>query len=123
MFDLHKLADQVFASDENITLLCVVDNQYKLLGLKIREGRSTYATEESIRDYVSIAAPIVVEAFAKREQFLGHVEGVLCKYEKRLLLFCPMGERIVVLGFEPKAETVLVDRAVAILKEVSALLN
>jgi hypothetical protein len=121
--NFDKFAELVFASDPNVVSVCVVDDQYKVLGLVIRKGARIYTTEENIRNYISLAASIVVDSFAKREHDLGILRLVTARYDKFVLSFAPVKEKLVVLGFDPNVVTPLAAKALEVIREASSFLE
>lgn len=121
--NFDKFAELVFASDPNVVSVCVVDDRYKVLGLMIRKGARIYTTEENIRNYISLAASIIVDSFAKREHDLGILRLVTARYDKFVLSFAPVKDKLVVLGFDPNAVTPLVAKALELIQAASSFLE
>jgi len=120
--DLKRYSEHVFLSDPDVVSVCVVDERYEMLGLFVREGLGIYASEEYIRQYISITAPLVVEAFKKRERDLGTLGVVVVRYEKFVLSISPVQDKIVILGFRPSVVFPFAERLSRIINEPSSTL-
>lgn len=123
VLNFGNFAERVLASDPNISWVGLVDNEYKVVGLEVRKGATVYSPEESIRQFFSIVAPLVVDTFARREQILGTLEGVTAKYEKRVLFFGPLEGKVVILSFEPNVTVPLISQAAQTVRKAASMLD
>jgi hypothetical protein len=123
VLNFSKFAEQVFKSDPNISWVGVVDYEYKVLGLEVRKGGTVYSPEESIRDFFSLVAPIVVDAFGRRQHILGSLEGITAKYEKRIIFMGPLEGKVVILSFEPNVTLQFMSRARETITQAASLLD
>jgi hypothetical protein len=123
VLNFSKFAESIFASDPNISWVGVVDDKYDVLGLEIRKGGTVYSPEESIRQFFSIVAPLVVDAFVRREHILGKLEGVTVKYEKRILIFGRLEGKTVILSFEPNVTLRFMNQAIETITKAASLLD
>ncbi len=108
--DFDKFAERVFESDPTIVSVGVVDDRCSVVGLALRKEARIYASDEYIQNYVSLAAPIVVQTFARREKDLGRLQLVTARYERFVLCFSSRKERVIVLGFDPESGKFAIDQ-------------
>jgi len=109
----------MFNADPLIVFVGLLDDQCNVVGLEIREGYHVMSSKESISDYISTAAPIVVGSFVRRQQIWGNLTAVMAKHEKRIVVYSPLKEQIVVAGFDPQAPTPILNRTVENIKNAS----
>ena len=89
-----------FRAESAVRYIAIVDNEYRVLASKQREGSPSYMNEEQTRNFASIVPEIIVEAVEKLTPYLGKVGGITAHYEKALVIFYRFEEFIVFMSFE-----------------------
>jgi len=97
--DIPKFAEEVFAKDQRVRYVGVIDNEYHVLISKMREGISSVTTDEQERNFVQIIPPIIVDAVEKMQPMLGKLDNVTLRYEKVLIVFFHLHGLVVILTF------------------------
>ena len=110
----------MFKADSRVRYIGVVDEEYHVLASIQRAGTTSFTSDETTRNFVSIVPQIIVEAVEKLSPFLGEVSGITAHYDKVLMLFYRVGSIIVVLSFEPKVETPFYDKITETFRRISA---
>lgn len=77
----------------------------------IREcgGVSSLTPAQTDRDFMTIAAPLMVDAAEKLRPFCGAIKRMAVRYDKVLLVFYRTTAHLVILSLEPQVEQALLD--------------
>ena len=103
--NVEKFAEEAFRKDNRIRYVGIVDNEFHILFLKMREAVQSLTTEEQERNFVQLMPPIIVDAVEKMQPLLGKFDTVTVRYEKVLLVFFRMNSLVVTLSFDPNVTT------------------
>lgn len=103
--DVEAFVHEMFNVDSSIRYIAVVTGEYRVLASKQREGVPTFASDEAARNFISIVPQIIVESVEKLSPFLGKVGGITAHYEKVLMIFYHIDDLIIIISFQPEAET------------------
>ena len=103
--DLDEFAKSLASSESRIVFIGIVDNLFKLRYSNFREGAKFYADREVIRNFMTIAPRLVVDELEKLEPVLGDIGAVLVRFEKRVLVFTPLDNYVIVVGLETDVPT------------------
>jgi len=76
----------------------------------MREGTPSLTPPQADRDFMTIAAPIMVGAAEKLKPFCGTIRRVTVRYDRVLLVFYRTAAHLVILSLEPKVDQVLLDK-------------
>jgi hypothetical protein len=109
MLDVDAFIREMLGAESAVRYIAIVDNEYRVLASKQREGSPTYMSEEETRNFASIVPEIIVEAVEKLTPFLGEVGGITAHYEKALVIFYRFEEFIVFMSFETNVKTPFYD--------------
>jgi len=118
--DTEAFAQEMFKVDSSIRYIAIVNNEYRILASKHREGVTPLTSEETDRNFISIIPGIIIEAVEKLSPFLGPVAGITAHYQKALLMFYRLENLIVVMSFQPEQETPFYNRITEAFRRLSA---
>lgn len=110
----------MFKSEPQIRYIAIVDTNYRVITSKQRDGVPSFASDETIRNFMSIVPHIIIESVEKLAPFLGEVGGVTAHYANCLVIFYKVGDLIVVISFQPNVETPFYDRVTESFRQKSA---
>jgi len=110
----------MFKADQAVRYVAIVDSEYHVLISSQREGVPSYATDEIVRNFMSIVPEIILESVEKLFPFLGEVSGVTAHYGKALVIFYRFGKLIVVISFQTGVETPFYNRITEAFSKLSA---
>lgn len=109
MPDLKELTENIFKLDRRIRYLAILNHHYDLLESRMREGVPSLTPAQTDRDFMTLAAPLMVGAAEKLRPFCGAIKRVSVRYDKVLLVFYWTTAHLVILSLEPQAEQALLD--------------
>ncbi len=75
----------------------------------MREGIASLTPDQTDRDFMTIAAPLMMDAAEKLRPFCGTIKTLVIRYDKTLLVFYRTAAHLVILSLDPRVEEVLVD--------------
>jgi hypothetical protein len=107
--DLKELTGNIFKLDQRIRYIAILNHHYDLLESKMREGVASLTPAQTDRDFMTLAAPLMVGSAEKLRPFCGAIRRVTVRYEKVLLVFYWTTAHLVILSLEPHAEQALLD--------------
>ncbi len=106
---LKEVTDSIFKLDKRIRYIAILNHQYDLLESRMREGVASLTPAQTDRDFMTIAAPLMVGAAEKLRPFCGAIRRVAVRYDKVLLVFFWTTAHLVILSLEPQVEPALLD--------------
>ncbi len=109
MADVKGITDRIFELDKRIRYVAILNHQYNLLESKMREGIQSLTPDQTDRDFMRLAAPLMVDAAEKLRPFCGANRRISVRYDKVLLVFYKTAAHLVVVSLEPSAEQALLD--------------
>ena len=104
------IADVIFGLDKRIRYVAILNHQYDLLESKMREGTTSLTPAQTDREFMTIAAPVMVGAAEKLKPFCGSMRRVVVRYDRVLLVFYRTLVNLVVLSLELSADEALLDK-------------
>jgi hypothetical protein len=104
-FDLDGFAKLLASSESRIVFIGIVDSLFKLRYSNFREGAKLYADLDVIRNLMTISARLVKDDLAKLEPILGKLSTALVRFEKRVLVFTPVDDYVIVVGLDTDVPT------------------
>ena len=116
----ESFIEEMFEIEPEIRYIAIVDTNYRVITSRQREGIPSFASDETVRNFVSIVPHIIIESVEKLAPFLGEVGGVTAHYANCLVIFYKVDNLIVVISFQPNAETPFYDRVTESLRQKSA---
>ena len=105
-----SIADTIFELDKRIRYVAILNHQYDLLESKMREGITSLTPAQADREFMTIAAPVMVGAAEKLKPFCGTIRRVAVRYDRVLLVFYRTLVNLVILSLEPSVDEVLLDK-------------
>ena len=112
------IADVIFGLDKRIRYVAILNHQYDLLESKMREGTTSLTPAQTDREFMTIAAPVMVGAAEKLKPFCGSMRRVVVRYDRVLLAFYRTLVNLVVLSLELSADEALLDKIGSSVKQL-----
>ena len=112
------IADVIFGLDKRIRYVAILNHQYDLLESKMREGTTSLTPAQTDREFMTIAAPVMVGAAEKLKPFCGGMRRVVVRYDRVLLVFYRTLVNLVVLSLEPSVDEALLDKIGSSVKQL-----
>jgi hypothetical protein len=112
------IADVIFGLDKRIRYVAILNHQYDLLESKMREGTTSLTPAQTDREFMTIAAPVMVGAAEKLKPFCGSMRRVVVRYDRVLLVFYRTLVNLVVLSLEPSVDEALLDKIGSSVKQL-----
>ena len=117
--DSEGFIRSMFEADAGISHIAIVNNEYRFIASKQREGVSSFTTLQTEKDFMSIIPPIIVDAVEKMQPFFGHLNGLVAHYEKVLMIFYRIGEMVVIVTYAPDVATPFYDKITGAFEKLS----
>ena len=76
----------------------------------MREGVASLTPAQTDRHFMTIAAPVMVDAAEKLKPFCGNISRVIVRYDRVLLVFYRTAAHLVILSLEPDTDQALLDK-------------
>jgi hypothetical protein len=108
--DIKEIIESIFKLDKRIRYIAILNHHYDLLESRMREGVSSLTPAQTDHDFMTIAAPGMVDASEKLRPFAGAIKRVTVRYDKVLLVFYRTTAHLVVLSLEPQVDQALLDK-------------
>jgi hypothetical protein len=105
MIDVETFIQEMLVAEQAVRYVCIIDNEYRVLASRQREGVSSLMPDDRVRNFASIVPAIILESVEKLAPFLGEVDGVTAHYEKVLVVFYRFQNLVVFLSLEPEVKT------------------
>ncbi len=96
-----RLADELFALDERVRYVAVLDRNHKLVESRMRSAVHSLTPQEYDRKFMGSVPPIVMDTLSQLEPQCGPVNHVSIQYEKVDMIFFPLNTQIIALSLEP----------------------
>ena len=112
------IADVIFRLDERIRYVAILNHQYDLLESKMREGTTSLTPAQTDREFMTIAAPVLIRAAEKLKPFCGNMRRVAVRYDRVLLVFYRTLVNLVVISLEPSVDEALLDKIGSSVKQL-----
>jgi hypothetical protein len=109
LLNLEETTENIFRLDKRIRYVAILNHQYDLLDSRMREGFSSLTPAQTDRDFMTIAAPLMVDAAGKLRPFCGAIRRIAVRYDKALLVFYRTTAHLVILSLEPQVEQAVLD--------------
>ncbi len=107
--DIKEITQSIFKLDKRIRYIAILNHQYDLLESRMREGVPSLTPDQTDRHFMTIAAPLMVDAADKLRPFCGAIRRIVVRYDKVLLVFYRTTAHVVILSLEPQVEQALLD--------------
>jgi hypothetical protein len=107
--DIKEITDNIFKLDTRVRYVAILNHRYGLLESRMREGVASLTPAQTDRDFMTIAAPLMMDAAEKLRPFCGAIRRLAVRYDKVLLVFYRTAAHLVILSLEPQVEQALLD--------------
>jgi hypothetical protein len=107
--DIKEISENIFKLDQRIRYVAILNHQYDLLESSMREGVASLTPAQTDRHFMTIAAPLMVDAAEKLKPFCGNIRRVIVRYDRILLVFYRTAAYLVILSLEPDTDQALLD--------------
>ena len=104
------IADTIIGLDKHIRYVALLNHQYELIESKMREGTASLTPAQTDREFMTIAAPLMVGAAEKLKPFCGAIRHVTVRYDRVLLVFYRTLVHLVILSLDPTIDEVSLDK-------------
>jgi hypothetical protein len=107
---IKEIIENILKIDNQIRYVAILNHHYDLLESKMREGVTSLTPDQTDRHFMTIAAPLMLDAAEKLRPFCGNMRRVAVRYDKVSLVFYRTAAHIVILSLEPVAGQPLLDK-------------
>ena len=109
MVDIKGIAENIFKLDKRIRYVAILNPRYDLLESKMREGVSSLTPAQTDRDFIRMAAPLMVDSAEKLRPFCGTMRHLTVRYDKVFLALYRTAAHLLILSLEPQVDQALLD--------------
>ena len=104
MSSIKEVTESIFKLDNRIRYIAILDPSYNLLESKMREGVSSLTPPQADRDFMKMAAPLMINSAEKLRPFCGELRRLTVRYDKAFLAIYRTALHLLVLSFDPQVE-------------------
>jgi len=109
MLDIKEVIENIFKLYKRIRYVAILNPRYDLLESKMREGVSSLTPAQTDRDFMSMAAPLMVGSAEKLRPFCGAMRRIAVRYDKVFLALYRTAAHLLILSLEPQVDQALLD--------------
>ena len=109
MLDVKGVTENIFKLDDRIRYVAILNRKYDLLESKMRDGVSSLTPEQTDRDFVKMAAPLMIDSAEKLRPFCGGVRRLTVRYDKVFLAMYRTALHLLILSLETSVDQALLD--------------
>ncbi len=109
MVDIKGITESIFKLDKRIRYVAILNPRYDLLESKMREGVSSLTPAQTDRDFIRMAAPLMVDSAEKLRPFCGTMRRLTVRYDKVFLALYRTAAHLLILSLEPQVDQALLD--------------
>jgi hypothetical protein len=109
MLDIKEITENIFKLDKRIRYVAILNPRYDLLESKMRKGVSSLTPAQTDRDFIRMAAPLMVDSAEKLRPFCGTMRRLTVRYDKVFLAFYRTAAHLLILSLEPQVDQALLD--------------
>jgi hypothetical protein len=110
MLDIKEVTESIFKLDKRIRYVAILNPKYDLLESKMREGVSSLTPAQTDRDFMKMAAPLIVDSAEKLRPFCGAMKRLTVRYDKVFLALYRTAAHVLILSLEPQVDQALLDQ-------------
>jgi len=104
MSSIKEVTESIFKLDNRIRYIAILNPSYNLLESKMREGVSSLTPPQADRDFMKMAAPLMINSAEKLRPFCGELRRLTVRYDKAFLAIYRTALHLLVLSFDPQVE-------------------
>jgi len=108
--DIKEVTENIFKLDKRIRYVAILNPRYDLLGSRMREGVPSLTPAQTDRDFMKMAAPLMIESVEKLRPFCGAMRRLTVRYDKVFLALFRTAAHLIILSLEPQVDQALLDR-------------
>lgn len=109
MLDIREVAENIFKLDKRIRYVAILNPRYNLLESKMREGVSSLTPAQTDRDFMKVAAPLIIDSAEKLRPFCGEMRRLTVRYDKVFMAMYRTTVHLLILSLEPEVDQALLD--------------
>ncbi len=109
MVDIKEITENIFKLDKRIRYVAILNPRYDLLESKMREGVSSLTPAQTDRDFIRMAAPLMIDSAEKLHPFCGAMRRLTVRYDKVFLALYRTAAHLLMLSLEPQVDQALLD--------------
>ena len=109
MLDIKEVAENIFKLDKRIRYVAILNPRYDLLESKMRDGVSSLTPAQTDRDFMKMAAPLMIDSAEKLRPFCGAMRRLTVRYDKVFLALYRTALYLLILSLEPQVDQALLD--------------
>jgi hypothetical protein len=110
MLDIKEVTESIFKLDKRIRYVAILNPRYDLLESRMREGVSSLTPAQTDRDFMKMAAPLIVDSAEKLRPFCGAMRRLTVRYDKVFLALYRTAAHLLILSLEPQVDQALLDQ-------------
>ena len=103
------MAENIFKLDKRIRYVAILNPRYDLLESKMRDGVSSLTPAQTDRDFMKMAAPLMIDSAEKLRPFCGAMRRLTVRYDKVFLALYRTALYLLILSLEPQVDQPLLD--------------
>jgi len=109
MVDIKEVTENIFRLDKRIRYVAILNPRYDLLESKMKEGVSSLTPAQTDRDFMKMAAPLMIDTAEKLRPFCGAMRRLTVRYDKVFLAMYRTALHMLILSLEPQVDQALLD--------------
>lgn len=109
MLDIKAVTENIFKLDKRIRYVAILNPGYELIESKMREGVSSLTPAQTDRDFMKMAAPLMINSAEKLRPFCGPMRRLTVRYDKVFVAMYRTTVHLIILSLEPQVDQALLD--------------
>jgi len=109
MLDIGEVAENIFRLDKRIRYVAILNPGYDLLESKMRKGVSSLTPAQTDRDFMKMAAPLMIDSAEKLGPFCGGMRRLTVRYDRVFLAMYRTAAHLLILSLDPQVDQTLLD--------------
>jgi len=110
MLDIKEVTENIFKLDNRIRYVAILNPRYDLLESRMREGVSSLTPAQTDRDFMKMAAPLMIDSAEKLRPFCGGMRRLTIRYDKVFIAMYRTTLHLLILSLETNVEQELLDQ-------------
>jgi len=110
MVDIKAVTENIFKLDNKIRYVAILNPRYDLLESRMRDGVSSLTPAQTDRDFMKMAAPLMIDSAEKLRPFCGAMRRLTVRYDKVFLALYRTAAHLIIISLEPQVDQALLDQ-------------
>jgi len=110
MVDIKAVTENIFKLDKKIRYVAILNPRYDLLESRMRDGVSSLTPAQTDRDFMKMAAPLMIDSAEKLRPFCGAMRRLTVRYDKVFLALYRTAAHLIIISLEPQVDQALLDQ-------------